>query len=85
MFLYLVEFILVFTKFFGLKTFLVEVGYFFISFCGRIGRSTKFPEQVGHTFSKISRAHSTLERTNHCFDRSVWQIFVAMLAIGSYF
>jgi hypothetical protein len=43
-------------KSFGLKILFEDGGYFFIIFDVRIGRSTKFPEQLGHTFLKISSA-----------------------------
>ncbi len=45
------------TKSLGLKTVVIEAGYFSTSLFGLIGRSTKFPEQLGQTFSKISNAH----------------------------
>tara|TARA_R110002153_G_scaffold19027_2_gene65697 strand:+ start:4266 stop:4661 length:396 start_codon:yes stop_codon:yes gene_type:complete len=48
--------ILVISTTFGLKILFSDAGYFSIIFDGRIGRSTKFPEQLGHTFSKISSA-----------------------------
>jgi len=57
-FLYLSEFILAFSKSFGFKIGLIEAEYFSISFLGRMGRSTKLPAQLGHTFLKISSAHA---------------------------
>ena len=50
------EFRFAFSKSFGLKMGWVEAGCLSISFCGLIGRSTKLPEQLGHTFSNISMA-----------------------------
>jgi len=41
----------------GLNTRVTEAGYFSISFLGRVGRSTKLPEQLGHMFLKSSSAH----------------------------
>jgi len=50
------EFCLASIIFLGLKILLFEAGYFLSCCCGRIGRATKFPEQLGQTFSKISKA-----------------------------
>jgi hypothetical protein len=55
-FLYLLEFIFTSSKFFGLYISFFDAGYFSIIFNGRIGRSTKLPEQLGQTFLKISIA-----------------------------
>ena len=46
-----------FSKSFGAKILFFDAGYFSIIFKGLIGLATKFPLQLGQTFSKISIAH----------------------------
>jgi len=56
MFINVFVLILAFSKSLGLKILIVDAGYLSNIFEGRIGRSTKLPEQLGHTFLKISIA-----------------------------
>ncbi len=53
----------------SLETCLVDAGYFFRRFFGRIGRSTKFPPQFGQTYCKtvsaqdVQKVHSKVQIT----------------------